>query len=197
MRTTPLHLQSDRMVERFNRTIEDQLLKFMDDNQKDWDTHVPLLLMAYKIAVHDTTGYNPSQPMMGRDLQLLIDLLIGCPEDEVCHHISTYAEELQAHLERVHTFARSHMQLKTDSMKECYDAASNYDQLDVGDPVWLHCPQRKKGLSPQLMRQWQGPYLVTKHINDMVYRVQLKPQTKSKVIHRNRFWRCTDSSFSN
>ena len=74
----------------------------MDDNQKDWDTHVPLLLMAYKTTVHDTTGCTPSQPAMGRDLQLPIDLLIGCPEDEIYHHISTYAEELQARLERVH-----------------------------------------------------------------------------------------------
>ena len=89
----------------------------MDDNQKDWDTHVPLLLMAYKTAVHNTTGCTPSQLAMGRDLQLPIDLLIGCPEDEICHHISTYAEELQARLEQVHTFARFHMQLKTDSMK--------------------------------------------------------------------------------
>ena len=54
----------------------------------------------------------------------------------------------------------------------------------------------KKGLSPKLMRQWQGPYLVTKRINDMVYRVQLKPQTKPKVVHRNRLWRYSGSSFS-
>lgn len=26
----------------------------------------------------------------------------------------------------------------------CYDAASNCDQLDVEDPVWLHCPQQKE-----------------------------------------------------
>ena len=32
-RTTPLHPQSDGMVERFNRTIEDQLSKFVDENQ--------------------------------------------------------------------------------------------------------------------------------------------------------------------
>ena len=30
-----------------------------------------------------------------------------------------------------------------------------------------------------------------------VYRVQLKPQTKPKVVHRNRLWRYSGSSFSN
>ena len=80
-----------------------------------------------------------------------------------------YVEDLQARLEQVHSFARTHMQLRSDSMKERYDSASNCDRLEVGDPVWLHCPQRKKGVSPKLTRQWQGPYLVTKRLNDTVY----------------------------
>ena len=190
-RTTPLHPQSDGMVERFNRTIEDQLSKFVDSNQRDWDTHIPLLLMAYRTAVHETTGCTPAQLMMGRDLRLPIDLLIGRPEEEVSQVHSTYAEDLQARLERVHSFARTHMQLRSDSMKERYDSSSNCDRLQEGDPVWLHCPQRKKGVSPKLARQWQGPYLVTKRLNDTVYRVQLKPQSKPKVVHRNRLWKYT------
>ena len=39
-RTTPLHPQSDGMVERFNRTIEAQLSAFVEAKQKDWDKHV-------------------------------------------------------------------------------------------------------------------------------------------------------------
>ena len=103
--------------------------------------------------------------MMGRDLCLPIDLLIGRPEDEGSHHHSSYVEDLQAHLQRVHSFARTHMQLRSDSMKERYDSASNCDRLEVGDPVWLYCPQ----VSPKLTCQWQGPYLVTKCLNDTVY----------------------------
>ncbi len=46
-RTTALHPQSDGMVERYNRTIEAQLAMFVEQHQRDWDQHVPLLLMAY------------------------------------------------------------------------------------------------------------------------------------------------------
>ena len=54
--------------------------------------------MAYRTAIHETTGCTPAQLMMGRDLRLPIDLLIGRPEDEVPQHASTYAEELQERL---------------------------------------------------------------------------------------------------
>ena len=43
-RTTALHPQSDGMVEHYNRTLATQLCLFVDNHQKDWDQHVPLLL---------------------------------------------------------------------------------------------------------------------------------------------------------
>ena len=40
-RTTPLHPQSDGMVERMNRTLEAQLSKIVNEHQCDWDQYVP------------------------------------------------------------------------------------------------------------------------------------------------------------
>ena len=68
-RTTPYHPASDGMVERFNRTLEMQLSKFADDNQKDWDLHIPFLVMAYHSADHDSTGCSPSKMMLGREIK--------------------------------------------------------------------------------------------------------------------------------
>ena len=33
-----------------------------------------------------------------------------------------------------------------------------HKQLQVGDGVWLHNPQRQKGRTPKFQRSWQGPY---------------------------------------
>ena len=55
MRTTPLHPQSDGMVKRFNQTIENQLSKYVEDHQRDWDKHIPFLLMA-SLQDHCTRG---------------------------------------------------------------------------------------------------------------------------------------------
>lgn len=188
-RTTPYHPQSDGMVERFNRTLETQLSKFADLNQKDWDMHIPYLLLAYRSAIHDTTSCSPARMMLGREVKLPIDLMFGRPEEEPAPTATDYANTLQDRLERVHNFARAHMQAKVDRMKQRYDLPQECQCLDPGDAAWLHNPQRKKGLSPKLQRPWQGPYIIIKRINDLVYRIQLGPHTKPKVVHRNRLWR--------
>ena len=188
-RTTPYHPQSDGMVERFNRTLEVQLSKFAVHNQKDWDEHIPFLLMAYRSATHDTTHCSPVKMMLGRELKMPIDLMFGRPEDEPPQTATSYASVLQERLERVHEFARGHMQLMSNRMKQRYDPLLEHQPLEAGEAVWLYNPQRKKGLTPKMQRPWQGPYVITKQINDLVYRIQLGPRAKPKVVHRNRLWR--------
>ena len=77
-------------------------------------------------------------------------------------------------------------------MKQKHDLQTEPPPLQ-GDAVWLHNPQRKKGLTPKL-RPWQGPYTVTMKINDLVYRIQLGPKAKLKVVHRNRLWKYSGSN---
>ena len=74
-------------------------------------------------------------------------------------------------------------------MQVYYDTKSSDNTYNTGDPVWLYNPKKKKGVSPKLSRNWEGPYTVVKPINDLVYRIQLGPRTKPKVVHWNRLWR--------
>ena len=188
-RTTPLHPQSDGMVERFNRTLESQLSKFVNEHQDDWDECVPLLLMAYRTSVHETTGCTPAEMMLGRDLRLPVDLIYGRPEEECPSLATEYVESLQDRLEQVHSFARPRMQMQSDRMKAYYDLLQPAARsLKEGAAVWLYNPQRKKGRSPKLQRAWEGPYIIVKVINDLVFRIQRTPRTKPKVVHRNRLW---------
>ena len=181
-RTTPYHPQSDGMVERFNRSLEAELSKFADYNQRDWDVHILLLLLAYRSAVHEHTGCTPAKIMFGGDLRLPIDLIYGRPE-KLCWTTSEYLQDLSERLECVQEFAPSHLKTKSDCMKERYDLMANGQPLKAGDTVWLYNPQQKKGLSPKLCRPWEGPYTVIKKINDLVYRIHLKASTKPKVVH--------------
>lgn len=79
-------------------------------------------------------------------------------------------------------------------MKERYDLSSHGEILKRGEAVWLFDPKRKKGVTPKLTRNWKGPYTVIKRINDLVYRIQLGPRTKARVVHRNRLWKYSGQS---
>ena len=134
-RTTPLHPQSDGMVERMNCTIEAQLAMFIEQNQKDWDQYVPLLMMAYRSAVHDTTKCTPAELMMGRNIRLPIDLLLGCPEEEKKESVVDYVAQLQTHLDTVHCYARENIKIASERMKGYYDikAGASQPKTQKGD----------------------------------------------------------------
>lgn len=74
-RTTPLRPQSDGMVERANRTIENMLTAFVSDNQNDWDEYIYLLMLAYRSSEHESTGFSPCQMVFAKQPTLPIDLI--------------------------------------------------------------------------------------------------------------------------
>ena len=78
-RTTPYWPRSDGMVERFNRTLENMLCHYVSSNQKNWDQKLPFMMMAYRSTVYDSTGFSPNQMMMGRKMNLPIDVIFGGP----------------------------------------------------------------------------------------------------------------------
>ena len=53
--TSLYHLQSNRLDERFNQTLQRQLLKFVNEEQKDWDQYLDAILFSYRISRHDST----------------------------------------------------------------------------------------------------------------------------------------------
>ena len=146
-------------------------------------------MMALRLATHESTKCTPAMMQFGRELCLPIDLLLGRPKEHI--PMLSYTEKVQQSLEQVHLFARETLWLASDKMKDYYDLRADLKVFEAGDAVWLHNPQRKPGHSPKLMRAWEGPYTVMKAINDVVYRIQLTPRSKPKVVHHNSLWEYT------
>lgn len=186
-RTTPLHPQSDGMVERFNKTLKDHLAKVVSENQRDWDRHIPIFLMAYRSAEHSTTGESPATVIFGNNIRMPADLKFGTPPG-YSGIMSEYVSELKNKLNYVHHLVRKRLRITSDRMKTRYDRRANTAGFQADDLVWLYNPKRQKGLSPKLQADWEGPYLVITRINDVVYRIQRhgKPRAKMKVVHIDR-----------
>jgi len=186
-RTTPLHPQSDGMVERFNRTLEERLRKVVSQNQKDWDEHVQLFLMAYRSAKHDTTRFTPAKILFGDELRLPADLRFGISEP-IELEPNDFVQQKQMELNKVHEEVRRNIKLMSNLMKAKYDRRANCGGFEDGQLVWFYNPRRLKGRCPKLQTNWEGPYRIVKKLNDVVYRIQScsSKRCKMKVVHFER-----------
>ena len=77
VKTTAYHPQCDGLVERLNQTIPTILSKHVAVNQKDWDTWLPCVLLAYKSAKQSSTGLSPFKLMYGYKARLPAHVALG------------------------------------------------------------------------------------------------------------------------
>ena len=89
------------------------------------------------------------------------------------------------------------MKLGSEKNKWYYDHKAQERGFELGDPVWLHNPKRKKGRTPKLQRPWEGPYLVTSRLDDLIYRIQKGPRSRPMVVHVDRLKKYRGNSFDN
>ena len=183
-RATTRRPQSDGMVERNIKTIKSMLTAFVNKSQKNWDKYLPLLMMAYRSSVHESTGMSPCSMMLGREITLPVDILYGTPEKDNEVPSSQYVQDLKTCLEFIHDFARENLKLSGQSMKKHYDHKTCHKLYDVGNPVW--CYVEKQGIARKLGKSWHGPFIVTHKLNDILYRIQETPKSKSKVVHHDK-----------
>ena len=185
-RSTVMRPQSDGMVERHMRTLQSMISSFVSTRQRDLDTHIPLLMMAYLSSTHETTGVTPCCMMFGREIHLPVDLMFGKPPENNDLGTHEYVRELENKISVIHEFARSHMNVSSNIMKTGYDHKIYFKLYNRGDPVWFYQYQRKVGINPQFQRPWHDPYVVTDRINVVLYRIQLGPKSQPKVVHHDK-----------
>ncbi|CAI5682530.1 unnamed protein product [Oreochromis niloticus] len=185
--TTPLHPQSDGLVERFNRTLAQQLAILTSEHQQNWDYHLPLILMPYRSAVQDSTQCTPALLMLGRELRTPAELAFGkSPDTLEAPPGRDYARKLQDRLDSAHSYAREQLAKAGLRQKRNYDITTKGRHFHAGELVWVYSPKRKKGWCPKLDSSWVGPCSILERVGEVVYRVQLPPRGRKVALHRDR-----------
>ena len=157
-RTTLYHLESDGMVERYNRTLLMMLEMFAGKNWEDWDDLLPAVMMAYRSSVHESTGFSPYRLMFGEECTL--PMVIGLPKqqsDLPDSITSPYAMWVRDALEVAYEQVRQHSGQAVQRQKRLYDHRAVKRLFAVGDWVMRYYTPAKKC---KLDSAWIGPYLI-------------------------------------
>ena len=152
---------------------------WVDENQFNWDDHIPYILMAYKASVHESTKCTPNLRMLNRETNLPVDLMCGSPPETPECPVK-YVEWVRQAMQHAFYFVRKNLQASTTRHKTLYNQNSGSPSCNAGESVWRFYPPiaRKK-----FGKKWDGPYLVVQKVNDLCYKVQKSSQSPSLVVH--------------
>ena len=195
-RTTPFHPSSNGQIERYNAVIIQTIRCFLKGNQKDWDKNLQQLVGAIRSTENRNTGYTPNMLMLGREIQLPVDLMTGVSiVNKQLKEPSDYVKSLKNTLEDVHQIVRENIQSAQFRQKRDYDVKLFRKQYNAGDAVYRVDSTTRIGQSKKLRALWQGPYLVIQVISPVLYHIQTRK--KQSVIHHDHLKSCDDKKLLN
>ena len=161
-----------------------------DGNEDNWDLMLPMVMLAYRTSVQETTGATPYSLMFGREARLPADVMFGTPPGQADTSSSDYAFNLRQRLEKSFQEVRAKMNQKQLRQKELYDQKSHGAPFEANDRVWLNCPAIPRGKHKKFHRLWQGPFVVKKKISDVLYQIQQENSSRKQIVHFDRLKPC-------
>ena len=136
-RTCPYRPQSDGLVERFNRTLQQLLDMFVNKHCEDWDDHLPYVMMAYRSSIQESNGCTPNMLFLGREVTLPIDVMFGRPnEGEQPDCPIQYVEWVRRAMGSAFKVARENLGKSAVHQERQYNRCSDVRGYNVGDWVW-------------------------------------------------------------
>ena len=134
---TPLHPSSDGLVERMNRTVKNMLSKFVCADQKDWDTHIDFIVMAYNTTPQESTGESPHRLVYGEEMLMPLDIMTENTSESHGSEVnpSQYATDLHIKIKKMYELVREHLQEAACRQKKQYDCHVKEHSYCVGDKV--------------------------------------------------------------
>ncbi|KAL1189302.1 hypothetical protein V5N11_014305 [Cardamine amara subsp. amara] len=172
MFSTTCHPQTDGQTEVVNRTLGTLLRALIKKHLKSWEDCLPHLEFAYNHAIHSASKYSPFQIVYGFNPLSPLDLM-PLPLSE---RSSVDGQKKAEMVKQIHEKARQNLEDKTKLYEKKANKGRRKMIFEVGDQVWVHLrkerfPEERKS---KLMPRVDGPFMITRRINDNAYQVDLQ-----------------------
>ena len=142
IQTSPYHLQTDGLVERFNQTLKQMLRKLVDGEGHEWNKLIPYVLFAYREVPQVSTGFTPFELVYGRDVRGPLDVLKQkwTAEGREPDDVITYVSRIQEKLLEARELVRANMEKAQKEQKKWYDRRAREVNFNPGDKVLVLLP---------------------------------------------------------
>src|SRR5258705_6394172 len=191
-RSSAYHPQGNGMVERMNRTLSQLLRTQVAPDRLDWDVKLPLVLMAYRTTLHDSTAASAFELTYGRPPRTVLDAEVGSPAVDA-DTITSYERNLKRDTRRILDTVRNQLQQARAKQKQQYDKNQNFRGYHPQDLVWMRRHPWKKFQKP-----WVAPLQVERCIGPTNYLVRDPNHPQTWNVHYNRlkpvFQNCYDDT---
>ncbi|PKU81761.1 RNA-directed DNA polymerase [Dendrobium catenatum] len=165
------HPQTDGQTETINRSLGNLLRCFIGKHIKQWDLILAQVEFAFNRSTNQTTGHIPFEIVYGTNPLTPLDLMPSATLTAV----SKEGEQRSKEIKKLHQQVREHIVKQNTKYQKQANKHRKLQQFQVGDKVWIKL--RKERFPPgsfgKLKPKADGPFRITKRINDNAYEIDL------------------------
>jgi hypothetical protein len=122
--------------------------------------------------------------MMGREVNLPVDIVFPPPQREPPESYPEYLHQLEERLTAAHESAKRHLFVAHENMCFYKLESRSIPAIDPSRPVYLFNPALKKGVTPKTASFWKGPYPVVEQLTPYLLRLNVGGRRGTQVVHR-------------
>ncbi|GFW76970.1 hypothetical protein TNCV_2593511 [Trichonephila clavipes] len=171
-------------VERVHRTIKRVIKALSVQSVEDWEGVLPLALFSLRTVAHESTGFSPTEMVMGKNLRTPQTLVYEewMEEGNTSQSVVEYILQLNNRLKRCQDIAITRMKECQLKRKTWYDRDAVERKFVEGDLVMVLATSKQNKLEVILI----GPGKVLSRISDTNYVIDLPGRRyRSTIYHIN------------
>lgn len=185
--TSPYHPQTNGMVERQNRTVQEALRKCItEQNQRNWPYYLEPLAYALRQKKNRATGLSPFEMIHGRAMKLPVDNMHDeIPSDteeipdlspaevdaleskctpETAEEVGEFVNYLR---EKVFSKALHNIEQEQFRMEEYRERLRDMsNSLEIGNRVWIANLKQRERKGGKYDKKWKGPYTIVEQTSN-------------------------------